>query len=158
MTRTVFLAAVTLKDKRAFPCVVFVEKDSNDQSRLFPRHGFVRTHYKHDESKMIDVKTVLSISPSPNVITSMELVRRICEHGHVDDPIHHAKLTFSDGTTQWTAAGYTYFRGFSDGHSADDVVGVEYPPEGYDRRSADSLTVGEPPWVLCIFKRPRDNV
>lgn len=151
--KDVYLASAILANKVSFPCVVFVEKDSHDQQQLFPRHGFIRAAYKFDDEKMIDASFVVSVSASPYVGSSMDIMRKLDEHGHFDDYIYHAKLKLKDGKEYWIRKN-GFFTAVPDGYTASDIVDVEWPGRDYDKRAIDTMCIDAPMYMLCIFQRP----
>jgi len=152
--RDIYLGSATLKDGRVFPCVIFVVKDTEDQHRLFPRHGFIRKYYRFDDSNMVDVNSVSSVAPSPYVIPNLDMISKLSEHGHFDDEIRHATLILNDGREYWHDAGFQYFVGVPQGYAARDIVGVKYPSAGYDSMSVRGNKIDPPAHMLCIFRRP----
>ncbi len=153
-----YLASAILHSNVVVPCVVFVEKDTNDQQRLLPVHGFIRWKYNFDEETMIDATSVMQANPSPYV-PSPEILGMLEEHGHFDDPIEHAKLRLKDGREYWFRKGWPgFFIGVPDGYTSSDIVGVtEWATQPFfkiDKEIADRV-VGPPPYRLCIFRRPK---
>jgi len=158
--KEVYLASATLENGRFFPCVVFVEKNSNDQHRLFPRHGFLRANFKFDDEKMIDADSIVSVNASSYVVPSMDIMRKLDEHCHFDDFICHAKLKLKDGKEYWIAKDsqrhrHGFFTGVPDGYTASDIVDVEWPAKGYDKQAIEKMCTNAPMYMLCIFQRPK---
>jgi len=158
--RDVYLASATLKNGRFFPCVVFVEKDSHDQHRLFQRHGFIRANYEFNDEKMIDSCSIVSVNASSYVVSSMDIKRKLDEHGHFDDFIYHAKLKLKDGREYWITKNseghrHGFFTAVLEGYTARDIVDVEWPAKGYDQQAIEKMCIDAPMDMLCIFQRPK---
>jgi hypothetical protein len=157
--KNVYLASVTLIGGRSFPCTVFLEKDSPDQWSLFHRYGFYRANYKFDDEKMIDAVSIESVTASPYALSSMDIIQKLNEHGHFDDPMDEAKLKLKDGKDYWISKAspghsHGFFIAVPDGYISKDIIDVEWPEIGYDRKAIKKMCIDAPLYKLCIFQRP----
>ena len=171
-------ASAILRNGARIDCVAFVEKGSDAQFYFHTQTGFLRLKYEFESNKMIDIRSVASVSASPyktplEIQTKMERFRT-----------YERKVTLNDGTEYWLASGGTEeFINVPRGHRAGDVVSVTEASEK-DRKyfpsqefriwadTSDNLCLGlmyvfldySRRWdmigyddraMLCFFKRPK---
>lgn len=156
--KNIYLASATLMDERTYPCVVFVEKSTHEQWQLFPRYGFIRTHYKFDNEKMIDASSIKSVAPSPFAVENLDLVEKLNLHGHYDDFNYQVKLKLRDGREYWIKKSHDFmkFIPIPDGYTEKDIVDAEWPEGGDDDKATDRIYLkNAPKSMLCIFQRPK---
>lgn len=150
-------ASASLTDGTFVPCVLFFEVGSASQDEHVPRQGLFRVFYRHQIDKLTEPETVASVAPSDFAIPSAIASRMDSFPEPFMGGPSVCKLIMKDESEFLFEGGWDHaFMCLPDGRPVDQVKDVVEMPsmDEFLESAGDRKVIGEPPFALCMFRRP----